>query len=285
MEKLADRGNGNYSYLDSLDEARRVLIAEAASTLVTVAKDVKLQVEFNPRAVAAYRLVGVRESAPGARGLQRRPEGCRRHRRGPRGDGVVRVDPGGGAGGRPACRSPEVPGAARYNEGGLAGADDGEAALQGSHDERERGDGRSRGGPGRGRRRPSGSRRRWRSSACCCAAPNSKARPPGRRFRRLPASTVARTRTDTVPSSSDSWIWRPRCSCSRRPRRRAGSSPQAAITIGPSCVPRYTIQVRPAGAFFHRVRRGPGGQILPGLPEHLESADAARPRAASGVAP
>ena len=58
MEKLADRGNGNYSYLDSLDEARRVLIAEAASTLVTVAKDVKLQVEFNPRAVAAYRLVG-----------------------------------------------------------------------------------------------------------------------------------------------------------------------------------------------------------------------------------
>jgi Ca-activated chloride channel homolog len=58
MEKLADRGNGNYAYLDSLDEARRVLIAEAASTLVTVAKDVKLQVEFNPRVVAAYRLVG-----------------------------------------------------------------------------------------------------------------------------------------------------------------------------------------------------------------------------------
>jgi Ca-activated chloride channel homolog len=58
MEKLADRGNGNYAYLDSLDEARRVLIAEAGSTLVTVAKDVKIQVEFNPRTVAAYRLVG-----------------------------------------------------------------------------------------------------------------------------------------------------------------------------------------------------------------------------------
>ena len=58
MEKLADRGNGNYSYLDSLDEARRVLVAEAASTLVTVAKDVKIQIEFNPRMVAAYRLVG-----------------------------------------------------------------------------------------------------------------------------------------------------------------------------------------------------------------------------------
>ena len=58
MEMLADKGNGNYSYLDSLQEARRVLIAEAGSTLVTVAKDVKLQIEFNPRFVSAYRLVG-----------------------------------------------------------------------------------------------------------------------------------------------------------------------------------------------------------------------------------
>jgi Ca-activated chloride channel family protein len=58
MEKLADAGNGNYAYLDSLHEARRVLIAEAGSTLVTVAKDVKIQVEFNPATVGAYRLVG-----------------------------------------------------------------------------------------------------------------------------------------------------------------------------------------------------------------------------------
>ena len=58
MEKLADRGNGNYAYLDSLQEARRVLIDEANSTLITVAKDVKIQVEFNPRTVGAYRLVG-----------------------------------------------------------------------------------------------------------------------------------------------------------------------------------------------------------------------------------
>ena len=58
MEMLADKGNGNYSYLDSLQEGRRVLIAEAGSTLVTVAKDVKLQIEFNPRFVGAYRLVG-----------------------------------------------------------------------------------------------------------------------------------------------------------------------------------------------------------------------------------
>ena len=58
MEMLADKGNGNYSYLDSLQEARRVLIAEAGSTLVTVAKDVKLQIEFNPHFASAYRLVG-----------------------------------------------------------------------------------------------------------------------------------------------------------------------------------------------------------------------------------
>lgn len=58
MEMLADKGNGNYSYLDSIQEARRVLIAEAGATLVTVAKDVKLQIEFNPHFVEAYRLIG-----------------------------------------------------------------------------------------------------------------------------------------------------------------------------------------------------------------------------------
>jgi Ca-activated chloride channel family protein len=58
MEKLADKGNGNYAYLDSLHEARKVLVAEGGGTLVTVAKDVKIQVEFNPAHVAAYRLIG-----------------------------------------------------------------------------------------------------------------------------------------------------------------------------------------------------------------------------------
>jgi Ca-activated chloride channel family protein len=58
MEKLADRGNGNYAYLDSLHEARKVLVKEAGATLVTVAKDVKIQIEFNPANVGAYRLIG-----------------------------------------------------------------------------------------------------------------------------------------------------------------------------------------------------------------------------------
>jgi Ca-activated chloride channel family protein len=58
MEKLADKGNGNYAYLDSLHEARKVLVREAGATLTTIAKDVKIQVEFNPKAVSAYRLIG-----------------------------------------------------------------------------------------------------------------------------------------------------------------------------------------------------------------------------------
>jgi Ca-activated chloride channel family protein len=58
MEMLADRGNGNYSYIDELGEARKVLVSEAGGTLVTIAKDVKIQVEMNPRRVAAYRLLG-----------------------------------------------------------------------------------------------------------------------------------------------------------------------------------------------------------------------------------
>jgi Ca-activated chloride channel family protein len=58
MEQLADRGNGNYAYIDSQNEALRVLGEKLVSTLSVIAKDVKLQVEFNPRAVTRYRLVG-----------------------------------------------------------------------------------------------------------------------------------------------------------------------------------------------------------------------------------
>lgn len=58
METLADKGNGNYAYIDGINEAKKVLINEFGGTLFTVAKDVKLQIEFNPAKVAAYRLVG-----------------------------------------------------------------------------------------------------------------------------------------------------------------------------------------------------------------------------------
>ncbi|GAB3842651.1 VWA domain-containing protein [Hymenobacter jeollabukensis] len=58
MERLADKGNGNYAYIDQLGEARRVLVQQFGGTLFTLAKDVKLQVEFNPARVQAYRLIG-----------------------------------------------------------------------------------------------------------------------------------------------------------------------------------------------------------------------------------
>lgn len=58
METLADKGNGNYAYIDSLSEARKVLVEQMNATLVTIAKDVKIQVEFNPAQVQAYRLLG-----------------------------------------------------------------------------------------------------------------------------------------------------------------------------------------------------------------------------------
>ncbi len=58
MEALADNGDGNYNYLDSLYEAKKVLVDEMGGTLITVAKDVKIQVEFNPEKVAGYRLIG-----------------------------------------------------------------------------------------------------------------------------------------------------------------------------------------------------------------------------------
>ena len=58
MEQIADHGNGNYAYIDSALEARMVLGEEMEATLFTIAKDVKIQVEFNPALVSQYRLLG-----------------------------------------------------------------------------------------------------------------------------------------------------------------------------------------------------------------------------------
>jgi len=63
MEMLADHGNGNYSYLDSLKEAQKVFVTELTGTLVTIAKDVKVQLEFNPSLVKSYRQIGYENRA------------------------------------------------------------------------------------------------------------------------------------------------------------------------------------------------------------------------------
>lgn len=58
MEQIADKGNGNYHYIDNILEAKKVLVTELGGTLLTIAKDVKLQIEFNPLTVKSYRLIG-----------------------------------------------------------------------------------------------------------------------------------------------------------------------------------------------------------------------------------
>ncbi len=58
MQKLADKGNGNHAYIDGISEAKKVLISEFGGTLYTIAKDVKLQIEFNPQYIKGYRLIG-----------------------------------------------------------------------------------------------------------------------------------------------------------------------------------------------------------------------------------
>lgn len=63
MEQLANHGNGSYAYIDSEREAAKVLVSEFAGTLFTIAKDVKVQIEFNPREVQAYRLIGYENRA------------------------------------------------------------------------------------------------------------------------------------------------------------------------------------------------------------------------------
>ncbi|MCW5201048.1 DUF3520 domain-containing protein, partial [Desulfobulbus sp. F4] len=63
MEILADKGNGNYAYIDSLLEAKKVMVKEMSGTLFALAKDVKIQVEFNPAKVGAYRLIGYENRA------------------------------------------------------------------------------------------------------------------------------------------------------------------------------------------------------------------------------
>ena len=90
MQRLAQSGNGNAAYIDSLSEARKVLVEEAGSTLFPIAKDVKIQVEFNPaldRRIPADRL---RDPDARPRGLPQRQGGRRRDRRRPHGDRALR---------------------------------------------------------------------------------------------------------------------------------------------------------------------------------------------------
>ena len=91
LERLADAGNGNYAYVDTLDAARRIFVQNLTGTLQVIAKDAKVQVEFNPAVVASYRLIGYDNRAVADADFRNDTRGCRRGWRGPQRDGAVRA--------------------------------------------------------------------------------------------------------------------------------------------------------------------------------------------------
>lgn len=58
MEEISSKGNGNYAYIDSLQEAKKILVEQVGETLFTMAKEVKIQLEFNPSKISSYRIIG-----------------------------------------------------------------------------------------------------------------------------------------------------------------------------------------------------------------------------------
>ena len=114
MQALAQNGNGIAAYIDTLNEARKVLVDEVSSTLFPIAKDVKIQIEFNPATVAEYRLIGYETRLLQPRGLQQRQDRRRRHRLRPYGDRDLRGD----AGREPKVRrGPTLPAAGNGHQG------------------------------------------------------------------------------------------------------------------------------------------------------------------------
>ena len=95
MQALAQNGNGTAAYIDTLTEARKVLVDQLTGALFPIADDVKIQVEWNPATVAEYRLIGYETRALQPRGFQQRRGGCGRDRRGPYGHRDLRDHPRG----------------------------------------------------------------------------------------------------------------------------------------------------------------------------------------------
>ena len=184
---------------------------EAGATLVTVAKDVKIQVEFNPATVGAYRLIGYENRLLAERGLQQRHEGRRRHGRRASRDGAVR-DRAGRHGRRCGWRgSAEVPAPRRSGWRERGRIDDREAALQGSGWRRQPSH-RHAGSRIAPRMRPPGSDSRpaWRNSACCSETRSTRARPAGPRPPSSRGAIAARTPMGTARNSSAWPSWRVR---------------------------------------------------------------------------
>jgi len=216
LEELTNKGDGNYAYIDTLNEARKVLVEQLMGTLVTLAKDAKVQVFFNPRAVASWRLIGYEN-----RLLKKDDFNDDKKDAGDVGAGhsvtaLYEIVPAGAeAAPRKADENPfleRAPPAAEAAGGALLrlrlrykppGA---EASVLLEQDVREA-------AASRAPARTCAGRRRRRSSACCCAATSTSPGRPTRSARRSPAAPWARTETAIARR------------CSTSPRARGPSRP------------------------------------------------------------
>ena len=194
MEMLADKGNGNYAYIDSLAEGRKVLVTEAGGTLVTVAKDVKIQVEFNPRTVSAFRLIGYENRVLAHEDFNDDAKDA----------GDI------GAGHTVTALYEVVPvGVDRRRPGHDRGSATRRRTARPARRSRPRCGTRAGKPP-----RTCASRRRWRSSGCCSATPSTRERPRSTRrwsSAAAPPATIPRAsgRSSSASSSRRSG-WRKR---------------------------------------------------------------------------
>ncbi|MEZ6185846.1 MAG: VWA domain-containing protein [Planctomycetota bacterium] len=116
LEQLADHGDGSYAYLDTLREAHKVLVTQASGTLHTIAKDVKLQLEFNPARVASYRLIGYESRTLANRDFADDAKDAGEIGAGHTVTALYEVVPAGAADGEPLRYQPERPGGAHPGE-------------------------------------------------------------------------------------------------------------------------------------------------------------------------
>ena len=231
MQTIAQNGNGTAAYIDTLAEAEKVLVQDASSTLFPIAKDVKIQVEFNPAAVSEYRLIGYE-----TRALNREDFNNDRVDAGEIGSGhsvtaIYEITPKGAPSRSTICATARP----RPNNGGVANADeyafvkiryklpDG-GRLEADHHAGDEGQ-RSR-RPSMRRAPTSASRSRSRPSARSCAVPIRRPRSATTGSWRLPLPRGERTRMATGPSSSR---W---CALPRRSTAATGSGDDGRVLSG-----------------------------------------------------
>ncbi len=213
MQTIADRGNGNHHYVDNLREARKVLVEEMTGTLVTIAKDVKIQVEFNPAQVAGYRLIGYENRMLRTEDFNDDTKDAGEIGAGHTVTALYEVIPAGKPVGTPAVDKLKYQPSREISEDAASSTASGELLTLKMRYKEPTGDVSRKlewpAMPTRARRlalRPttSASPPRLPASGCCSAAPNIEATPRWKRRRRLPRAAWAAMSPAIGPSSSSS---------------------------------------------------------------------------------